>query len=126
MWKSRPPKDGLSIEKALDVLRYELEVERFRLDQENASRNSQFFTKHFAALLAAAIAFAGSLVSGASIYVAFVTNKNATDIATKKDLREFVALHRTELFGTDRTTADQLRRTLEINLSARTSAERAR
>ena len=79
-----------------------------------ALRTKPFLTKHFAAILAGAIAFAGTLVSIANIIVGQLANRNTADLATKKDLREFVATHRSELFGTDRSAAEQLRRTLEV------------
>lgn len=106
--------DDLSLEEALNVMRFQLEAERLRLDQGNARMEGTFFAKHFPAILAAAIALAGVLVSAAQIFVGETTNRNTATLAAKKDLREFIATHRKELFGTDRATAEQLRKTLEV------------
>jgi hypothetical protein len=108
----------LSLDEALNVLRYQLDVERLRLDESSARLEGTFFAKHFPALLAAAIALAGIVVSAANIFVGHLTNKSNAELSAKKDLREFVATHRTELFGTDRATAEQLRRTLEVTFPA--------
>ena len=103
-----------SLEEHLSILRYGIEADRFRLDQTKARCENSFFAKHFPAFLAGAVALAGTLVSGTNIWVSYTTNKNTADIAAKKDLREFVATHRAELFGIDRKAAEQLRRALEI------------
>jgi hypothetical protein len=44
----------------------------------------------FAAMLSAAIAFAGVLISGTNVLVAYINKSKDLDIAARKEFREFV------------------------------------
>ena len=98
----------------LELLRFGHEEERLRLEHLRARFDTTLFAKHFPALLSAAIAFVGLVLSGANIWVAYITKSTEVDIATRKDLRDFVAQHRAVIFGADRQAAEQIRNTMEV------------
>jgi hypothetical protein len=98
----------------LELLKFGLAQERLRLEQQRSRLDTTLLAKHFPALLSAAIAFVGIVLSATNIWVAYVTKSKDVDIATRKDLRDFVAQHRAVIFGTDRQAAEQIRNTMRV------------
>jgi len=97
-----------------ELQRFRLDQERLRFEQQTARLDTTLLARHFPALLSAAIAFVGVVLSGANIWVAYVTKSKDLDIATRKDFRDFVAQHRAIIFGTDRQAAEQIRNTMRV------------
>src|SRR4051794_37516767 len=72
------------------------------------------YRRQFGALLSAAIAFAGVAVSATNIWVAYIQKSKDIEIATRKDLRDFVTLNRAVIFGNDRAAAEQIRNVMRV------------
>jgi len=102
----------------LDMLRLGLEEERLRLEQQRAVLEGTMLRKHLPVIISAAIAFAGIVVSLANVRVAYVIKEKDLDIATRKELREFVAQHREIIFGVNRTAAEEVRNTMRATFPA--------
>ena len=93
----------------LELRKLALDRQRFKLERERAARESKFVNRHFAALLAAAVAFTGVCSSVASVWAAYASKRNELDIATRANLVKFVADNRTVIFGNDRLAGEQIR-----------------
>lgn len=104
----------LSFQEQLDLRRFDLDQKRLQLERQRAKREARLIVTHFPALVSAAIAFAGLVLSGANIWVAYITKSKDTDIATRKDLRDFVAEYRATIFGDDRAAAEQIRNVMRV------------
>lgn len=97
---SQNESNASSTKEQIDLLRYELDQQRLDLDRQRAR------AERFPTLLSAAIAFFGVVISAANIWVAYITKSKDLDIATRKDLRDFVAEHYKIIFGDDRDAAE--------------------
>src|SRR5262249_51245643 len=70
-----------------------------------------------AALFSAAIAFSGVIISGANIWVAHISKEKDLEIATQKELRDFVVNHRDIIYGDDRKAAEQIRNVMRATFT---------
>ena len=106
--------DNIDLKTHIELVRLGLDQERLKLEQQQSRLERSLFTKHFPALISAAIAFAGLTLSGANIWVAYVSKAKDIDIAARKDLRDFVATNHATIFGQDRIAAEQIRNAMRV------------
>ncbi len=83
----------------------------------SAKRMTKPSENRFGALVSAAIAFAGVVVSGASIWVAYVQKSKDIEIAARKDLRDFVIANQSLIFGDDRAKTERIRNVMRVTFS---------
>jgi hypothetical protein len=87
-------------------------VAKAAADEESSARLA--ITKNFPALLSAAVAFTAVLISGTNVWVAYIAKNKDLDIATRKELREYVTDNRDVIFGNDPAAAQQIRNVMQM------------